>query len=77
MLNLTGIGHIRAEMAITLMGEIALAAAKASNMVAPAGVVPRQIFSDSLAAASDQNIATAFQSAVCVAALCLATTAST
>ena len=72
LLDLTGVRDIGAKMAVPFVHQIAVAAAKACNKMTILRVVVRQISSDSVAAAGDQNVASC-----CHVALCLAITAST
>ena len=72
LLDLISVRDIGAKMAVPFVHQIAVAAAKACNKMTILRVVERQLSSDPVAAASDQDAAPCFQFA-----LCLARTAST
>ena len=72
LLNLTSVRDIGAKMAVPFVHQIAVAAAEAGNKMTILRIVVRQLSSDPVTAASDQNVTSCFQFA-----LCLARTAST
>ena len=72
LLDLRGVRDIGTKMAVPFVHQIAVAAAEAGDKMTILRIVVRQLSSDPVAAASDQNVGSCSQFA-----LCFARTAST